>query len=210
MCQLRSRDPDSRCGTSREEPQMSTLAMRFDMRQPSISPVDAGARYRTALEQSAWAEEHGFDTIVTSEHHGVDDGYLSSPCVLAAGIAGATKSIGINIAAILAPLHDPLRLAEDIAVLDLTSGGRLSLVLGLGYRPEEYEMFGKSWKGRGKAFDAMLDVMLKAWTGEPFEYEGRTVRVTPKPLQQPHPIIFIGGSSEKAARRAARHGLGFF
>lgn len=191
-------------------PRVATLAMRFDMRQPSISSVPAADLYRTALEQAAWADEHGFDTVVVSEHHGVDDGYLSSPCVLGGAIAGITERIGINISAIIAPLHDPLRLAEDLAVLDLASGGRLSVVLGLGYRPEEYEMFGRAWKQRGKTLDALLATLLKAWTGEPFEYEGRTVRVTPRPLQQPHPIVFVGGSTEHAARRAARHGLGFF
>src|SRR6185369_10379132 len=102
---------------------------------------------------SAWAEQHGLASVTVSEHHGVDDGYLSSPLVMAGAIAGATERIMINIAAILALLHDPLRLAEDIAVLDLASGGRLSLVLGLGYRPSEYAMFDKAWKTRGDDFD---------------------------------------------------------
>ena len=189
---------------------MTTVAMRFDMRRPDISAVAPGDLYRAALEMSTWADEHGVDTIVTSEHHGVDDQYLSSPLVLLGAIAGATKRISLNISALLAPLHDPLRLAEDIAVLDLASGGRLSIVLGLGYRPDEYDMFDFDWSKRGKALDEIVDTLLKAWTGEPFEYRGRTVRVTPTPLQQPHPILFIGGSSPAAAKRAARFGLGFF
>jgi alkanesulfonate monooxygenase SsuD/methylene tetrahydromethanopterin reductase-like flavin-dependent oxidoreductase (luciferase family) len=189
---------------------MTTVAMRFDMRRPDICPVSTGDLYRTALDMSRWADEHGIDTVVVSEHHGVDDQYLSSPCVFGAAIAGATKRVSLNISALLAPLHDPLRLAEDIAVLDLASGGRLSIVLGLGYRPEEYEMFGQDWSARGKRLDVIVDTLLKAWTGEPFEYEGRTVRVTPRPFQQPHPILFIGGSSRAAAKRAARFGLGFF
>ena len=189
---------------------MALVVMRFDMRRPAISPVSAADLYRTSLEMSTWADQNGLASVVLSEHHGVDDGYLSSPMVMAGALAGATKNIMINIAAILTPLYDPLRLAEDIAVLDLVSGGRLSLVLGLGYRPSEYEMFGKEWKGRGKAFDEMLGVMKQAWTGEPFEYQGRTVQVTPKPLSSPHPLIFIGGSSPNAAKRAAKHGMSFF
>jgi alkanesulfonate monooxygenase SsuD/methylene tetrahydromethanopterin reductase-like flavin-dependent oxidoreductase (luciferase family) len=189
---------------------MALVVMRFDLRHPAISPVPAAEIYKTALEQAAWADAHGLASVVVSEHHGVDDGYLSSPMVFAGAVAGATKSIMINIAAAVAPLHDPLRLAEDIAVLDLASGGRLSLVLGIGYRPDEYAMFGKSWKTRGRDFDDMLGVLTQAWTGEPFEYQGRTVRVTPRPLQQPHPLIFIGGSSPNAAKRAARHGMSFF
>jgi len=189
---------------------MALVVMRFDMRRPAMSSVSPADLYRAALEQSVWADQNGLASVVVSEHHGVDDGYLSSPMVMAGAIAGATKNIMINIAAVLTPLYDPLRLAEDIAVLDLASGGRLSLVLGLGYRPSEYEMFGKEWKGRGKAFDEMLGVMKQAWTGEPFEYQGRTVRVTPRPVSQPHPLIFIGGSSPNAAKRAAKHGMSFF
>src|SRR3954451_9545716 len=122
-------------GCARRALIMALFVMRFDMRHPSISPASAPELYRAALDMSAWAEQHGLASVTVSEHHGVDDGYLSSPLVMAAAIAGATERIMINIAAILAPLHDPLRLAEDIAVLDLACGGRLSLVLGLGYRP---------------------------------------------------------------------------
>ncbi|MBA2607845.1 MAG: LLM class flavin-dependent oxidoreductase [Actinobacteria bacterium] len=189
---------------------MALVVMRFDMRRPPISPMSAAELYGTTLEMSRWADQNGLASLVVSEHHGVDDGYVSSPMVMASAMAGATKNIMINIAAVIAPLHDPLRLAEDIAILDLASGGRLSLVLGLGYRPDEYAMFDKDWKGRGKAFDEMLGVLKQAWTGEPFEYQGRTVRVTPPPLSQPHPLIFIGGSSPNAAKRAAKHAMSFF
>jgi alkanesulfonate monooxygenase SsuD/methylene tetrahydromethanopterin reductase-like flavin-dependent oxidoreductase (luciferase family) len=115
----------------------------------------------------------------------------------------------VNISALLAPLHDPVRLAEEVAVLDLASGGRLGLVLGLGYRPEEFEMAGVDRKRRGKILEEFVDVMRKAWTGEPFEWQGRTIRVTPKPMTQPHPLLLIGGSTEIAARRAARLRLPF-
>ena len=84
----------------------------------------------------------GSDLVVLSDNHGTDDGFCPSPLVVAAAMAGRTSSIGINVAALLVPLHDPLRLAEDIAVLDLLCGGRVSIVAGLGYRPEEYEMLG--------------------------------------------------------------------
>lgn len=189
---------------------MVTVAMRFDMRAPSFSPVDPKHHYRTAIEQAAWADENGFDTVVVSEHHGVDDGYLPSPMVLASALAAVTGRVSINISALLAPLHDPLRLAEDLAILDLVSGGRLSVVLGLGYRPEEYGMFDREWKRRGKLLDEVIEVLLQAWTGEPFEFRGRTVQVTPRPLQRPHPLLFVGGSGPAGARRAARFGLPFF
>jgi alkanesulfonate monooxygenase SsuD/methylene tetrahydromethanopterin reductase-like flavin-dependent oxidoreductase (luciferase family) len=146
--------------------------------------------------------------IVLSEHHGVDDGYLPAPVTLAAAIAGRTRRIGITIAAVLVPLHDPVRLAEQLAVVSLASGGRVNLVAGLGYRDEEFAMAGVDRRQRGKLLDEYVEVMRQAWTGEPFTWRGRTVRVTPKP--ESPPMILIGGSTEKAARRAARLQAGFF
>jgi alkanesulfonate monooxygenase SsuD/methylene tetrahydromethanopterin reductase-like flavin-dependent oxidoreductase (luciferase family) len=94
-------------------------------------------------------------------------------------MAARTSRIALWISALLLPLHDPIRLAEDMAVLDLISGGRLSIVTGLGYRPVEYDLFGKEWTRRGKLLDEALDVLVQAWTGEPFEYRGQMVQVTP-------------------------------
>jgi alkanesulfonate monooxygenase SsuD/methylene tetrahydromethanopterin reductase-like flavin-dependent oxidoreductase (luciferase family) len=189
---------------------MAMSIIRFDMRTPGFDAAQARTQYAAALEMATWADEKGFDMLVLSEHHGSEDSYLPSPLVMAGAVAGATTRIPINIAALLVPLHDPIRLAEDIAVVDLISGGRISIVAGLGYRPVEYAMFDREWKRRGKRMDENLEVMIKAWTGESFEYEGQTVQVTPLPLQQPHPMILVGGSAEPAAKRAARFGLGLF
>ncbi len=183
---------------------MTQLTMRFDLRRPPVSAASHAELYAACLEQSAWADQHGFGTIAVSEHHGVDDGYLPSPLVMAAAIAGRTKSTLISISALLVPLHDPIRLAEDIAVLDLASGGRVVVVAGIGYRPGEFEMFGVERRGRGELTEHHIEVMRKAWTGEPFEHNGQTVQVRPRPLTQPHPVLLVGGSTEKAARRAAR------
>ena len=103
-----------------------------------------------------------------------------------------------------------MRLAEQIAVLDLLSGGRVNFVAGAGYATHEFEMAGIEKKQRGKLLEEHVEVMLKAWTGEPFEWRGRSVQVTPVPKTKPHPLILMGGSSEAAARRAARLGLPFF
>jgi alkanesulfonate monooxygenase SsuD/methylene tetrahydromethanopterin reductase-like flavin-dependent oxidoreductase (luciferase family) len=146
--------------------------------------------------------------VVLSEHHGVEDGYLPAPVTLAAAIAGRTRRIPINIAALLVPLHDPIRLAEQLAVVSLASGGRLSFVAGQGYRDEELRMAGVDPRERGRLLEEYVEVMRKAWTGEPFEWRGRTIRVTPRPRSQP--MILLGGSTEKAARRAARLRTGFF
>jgi alkanesulfonate monooxygenase SsuD/methylene tetrahydromethanopterin reductase-like flavin-dependent oxidoreductase (luciferase family) len=186
------------------------FAVRYDMRCPAWSPATPAALYSTAREQAAFVDRHGLGSLVVSEHHGSSDGYLPSPLVLAGAFAAVTTTTHLSVAALLPTLHDPVRLAEDVAVLDLVSGGRISLVLGLGYRPEEYRMMGAEWAGRGKRLDACIDVLLRLWRGEWVEWEGRPVEVRPLPVQQPHPLLFVGGSSPAAARRAARFGLGFF
>ncbi len=158
---------------------------------------------------AAWADERVVDVVGLSEHHSTEDGYLPAPLVLAGAIAARTQRVLFNVSALLVPLHDPLRLAEDIAVIDLLSRGRFTVTVGLGYRPEEYRALGKSWERRGDLLDEGLAMMRQAWTGEPFEYRGRQVRVRPIPFTKPHPFIAVGGNSKAAARRAARFGLAF-
>ncbi|MEU9341845.1 LLM class flavin-dependent oxidoreductase [Streptomyces sp. NPDC048278] len=189
---------------------MPVSVVRFNLVEPGASPASLGARYRAALDMAAYADEHGVTTVQTEEHHGVGNNWLPSPFAFAGAVFGATRTIAVTVSAVIGPLHDPLRLAEDIAVLDLLSGGRLVTVAGIGYRPEEYALFDVDWKRRGRLQDEFLETLLKAWTGEEFEYRGRTVRVTPRPLTDPHPLLLVGGSSRAAARRAARLGLPFF
>ena len=183
------------------------FSLRFDMRAPAEGAPIADL-YAAALEMGAWADEHGCLQVVVSEHHASPDGYLPAPLVLASAMAARTKTVGIQIAALLVPLHDPVELAEQMAVLDIVSGGRVSYVCALGYRPEEYAMFGRDIKARGKRMDASLEAMLRAWSGESFEYEGRPVTVTPRPTTPGGPMLLMGGSSPAAIRRAARFGMG--
>ena len=184
--------------------------LRFDMRAPVGGPANAGDLYAAALEMAGWAEQHAGLSLVLSEHHASSDGYLPSPLVLASAMAARTTSIPITVAALLLPLHDPIRLAEDMAVLDIMSRGRVAYVAGLGYRPEEYAMFGQSLAERGRRMDACLTALQQAWSGSEFEYEGRTVHVTPPPFTPGGPMLMYGGGSSAAARRAARFGLSFF
>lgn len=189
---------------------MPFTVVRFNLVDPHATPESLSERYRAAVRMAAHADRHGVDTVQTEEHHGVENNWLPSPFAFAGAVFGATERIAVTVSAIIGPLHDPLRLAEDIAVLDLLSGGRLVTVAGIGYRPEEYEERGVDWGRRGKLQDLLLETLLTAWTGEPFTYRGRTVRVTPRPFTQPHPMLLVGGSSRAAARRAARLGLPFF
>jgi alkanesulfonate monooxygenase SsuD/methylene tetrahydromethanopterin reductase-like flavin-dependent oxidoreductase (luciferase family) len=186
------------------------FAIRYDLRRPPGAATSHAELYAAALDQAAFVDDHALGPIVVSEHHASPDGYLPSPLVFASAVAARTRTAHISLSAVIGPLHDPVRLAEDVAVLDLVSGGRLSVIVGLGYRPEEYDHLGVPWAGRGRRLDDVLTVLLQAWTGEPFEHDGRRIHVTPRPLQQPHPFLMVGGSSPAAARRAARFGLGFF
>ncbi|UUN29389.1 LLM class flavin-dependent oxidoreductase [Streptomyces sp. FIT100] len=189
---------------------MAFTVVRFNLVDPAATPETLAARYRAAVEMAAYADEQGVDTVQTEEHHGAANNWLPSPFAFAGAVFGATRRIAVTVSAVIGPLHDPLRLAEDIAVLDLLSRGRLVTVAGIGYRPEEYAAHGVDWKRRGALQDELLETLLAAWTGEEFAFRGRTVRVTPRPYTQPHPMLLVGGSSKPAARRAARLGLPFF
>jgi alkanesulfonate monooxygenase SsuD/methylene tetrahydromethanopterin reductase-like flavin-dependent oxidoreductase (luciferase family) len=177
---------------------MVTIGMRFDLRCPSFASPSHADLYEACLDQCAWADGVGADVVVLSEHHGVDDGFLPAPLTLAAAIVARTKRIRVNVAAALLPLHDPIRFAEQLVVLDLISRGRVSVVAGLGYRPEEFDMAGVRREDRAKLLEESVEVMRRAWTGEPFEWRGRTIRVTPKP--QSPPAVFVGGSTPEADR----------
>jgi alkanesulfonate monooxygenase SsuD/methylene tetrahydromethanopterin reductase-like flavin-dependent oxidoreductase (luciferase family) len=183
------------------------FTMRFDMRAPG-GVATMPALYEAAIDMAAWAEDRGGVMCLISEHHGSPDGYLPSPLLLASAMAARTTRMAFIIGAALMPFYDPIRLAEDMAVLDIMSKGRVSYVMALGYRPEEFEMFGIDWDRRGDAAEAKLALLLQAITGDPFVHEARRVQITPPPLTQIQ--ISWGGGTKPAARRAGRHGLGFF
>jgi alkanesulfonate monooxygenase SsuD/methylene tetrahydromethanopterin reductase-like flavin-dependent oxidoreductase (luciferase family) len=184
-------------------------AVRFNMTNVADPCARHGDRYGAALDMAAYADAHGFTAVSCEEHHLAATGWLPSPLVMAAALAGRTTRMRISVNALLIPLYEPLRLAEDIAVLDNLSNGRFSFVAGMGYRPEEYSAAGKDWDRRAELMDRCIEVLLQAWGDDPFDYNGRTVNVTPKPLTRPHPVFFVGGMSAAAARRAARFGLPF-
>lgn len=187
---------------------MVRLALRFDMRAPGFgAPRDR--LYREMLNICSWADEQGFDVVRLSEHHASEDGYLPAPLILAAAVAARTKSLRLSIAALILPFHDPLVVAEQVAVLDWISNGRVDLTLAAGYVPAELSMFNIDPKQRAKLLEAKIAVLKNAWTGEYFDYEGRSVRVRPTPVQKPHPPLWLGGSTPAAARRAARIANGF-
>jgi alkanesulfonate monooxygenase SsuD/methylene tetrahydromethanopterin reductase-like flavin-dependent oxidoreductase (luciferase family) len=172
-------------------------ALRFDLRTPD--PDRAQDLYEAAVEMAAWGEQNGCVAVTLSEHHASDDGYLPSPMLVAAAMAARTSTLLINLSALILPFQDPVRLAEDMAVLHRLSRGRVSYVLGLGYRPEEYRLHGVPWEARGAYFEQQLEALLAAL---------RSDAVTPS---EPGVLAALscGGRSAAAARRAGRLGLGF-
>ena len=182
------------------------FTMRFDMRAPSSG---APALYRAALEMCAWAETRGAVLAVLSEHHATSDGHLPSPLVLASAIAARTSVLNVLVAAAVLPFYDPVRLAEDMTVLDNLSKGRVHYVFGIGHRAEEYEHMGVDMRRRGMIADRNIALLLRLLAGDPVQVDGRRVHVTPPPATKGGPRVMIAGGSVAAAKRAGRHGLGF-
>lgn len=179
--------------------------LRYALRQPETKGDDFRPRYQACLEQCAWGDRLGFSAVMISEHHGSPDGYMPSPMVLGAAIAAVTRRMRIRIASLIGPLHNPVRLAEDLATLDIISDGRLDPCISGGYVGYEFDAMGTSLKDRAAYMDEIVPFLHRAWSGEPFEWNGRRIRVTPRPVQRPGPPIWMGGASKAAARRAARH-----
>jgi alkanesulfonate monooxygenase SsuD/methylene tetrahydromethanopterin reductase-like flavin-dependent oxidoreductase (luciferase family) len=185
------------------------ISMRFDLRGPELGATH-DALYEACIDQVDWADKLGFSTVYLCEHHAAEDGYCPSPLVLGGAIAARTKRIEIHFSALVVTMHNPLRLAEDLAILDLMSRGRITVTAGVGYRPHEYEMFDVDPSKRVEILNETIDVFEHAWRGEPFAYRNKMVRVTPKPWSESGPKIILGGSTHSSARRAARKGYPFF
>lgn len=189
---------------------MAALSViQFDLRHSPECPDSQAQRYRACIDMVRWADENDITVAGFSEHHNTGDGFLSSPMMLAMAAAQATSKIRLSVSALLLPLHNPVRVAEDIAVLDLVSQGRFMAVAGLGYRELEYQTLGVEWKRRGKVMDENIAVLLQAWRGEPFEHNGVQAVLNPVPERPAQALLSVGGNSAAAARRAARFGLFF-
>jgi alkanesulfonate monooxygenase SsuD/methylene tetrahydromethanopterin reductase-like flavin-dependent oxidoreductase (luciferase family) len=183
----------------------------FSMQTHTENPISHPELYRQTLEQVKLAEEVNFHSAWISEHHFLQDGYCPSSIVAASAMAAVTRRIKIGTGTLILPLHNPVRIAEDAAVIDNISGGRFILGVALGYRKEEFDGFGIPMKQRPSRMEEGIDVIVKSWTQDNFSYEGKRYRfhnlkVTPKPVQKPHIPIYIGAVEEPAIRRAGRLG----
>lgn len=173
------------------------------------SPEQIFAR---GIEIAQVADRLGFDSIWCAEHHFSTYGYLSRPLMLATHLASKTERIRVGSAVVVLPLHHPLIVAEDIATADLLTGGRLDIGLGRGYQTYEFERLGLSLTNSRERFEESLDILLKAFEGKPFAYEGKHYRfgetsVFPLPVQKPHPPLWIVGQSQESILATAKRGF---
>src|SRR2546428_7262389 len=186
----------------------------YDFRNPVGWRRPSDQLYAETLDQIVWGENHGFDDVWLSEHHFIEDGYLPSILPIAAAIAARTTRVRIASGVLLMPFHNPVRLAEDIAVVDVISGGRFELGVGVGFKLEELAGFGVPFKERGARTNEALDILRRLLSGERVSvksdfFDFQNLKVTPEPIQKPHPPIWLGGFTQAALRRAVRYGDGF-
>ncbi len=179
----------------------------FDMRAPDFGTAPQ-ALYDAALDMAAWADDIGFDVIGLGEHHAADDGYLPSPIPMAAALGARTRRIKIRPNVLQAPIYDPVKLAEDLSVAQFLCGGRLEVVIGAGYRPYEFQMFGKRREDRKDLYINAFQFLRQAWSGETFEYQDRSITITPQP--NPAPKLLLGGTHPAVAKRAAHIADGYY
>ena len=187
------------------------LGVAYDFRNPPESGLSHQQLYAAIMEQVAWLDGLGLDLVWFTEHHFVDDGYLPSWIPVAAAMAARTKKVRFSCDVCLLPFNHPIRLAEDLAVLDNISGGRVEMGVGMGYAPHEFRGFGMPVARRVSLTDEGLEVLKRAFTGEKFSFEGKRynlqdVKITPGFVQPGGPPLWVAAMAEAGAMRAARFG----
>lgn len=187
------------------------FGLTYDFRNPTRFERPSPELYEALLDQIVLAEELGYDQVWLTEHHFTDDGYNPSVLPMAAAIAARTSRIRIGTFVLILPFHDPVRVAEDAAVVDVISNGRLDLGVGLGYTVDEYRALGLDRRTRGRRLEEGLDLITRLWSGNEVEFDGEFhqlhgARLAPLPVQRPHPPLWIGARAGPAIDRAARLG----
>ena len=167
--------------------------------------------YAEHIDQAVLAEELGYDTIWTTEHHFAEDGWSPSLLPILSAVAARTTTIRIGTFIIILPFHHPVRVAEDAATVDIISNGRLDLGVGLGYWLSEFASFNVPRNERVSRLTEGIDIIRKCFTEDEFSYAGRyhtlrQIEMRPKPIQQPHPPLWVGAMTEKSVTRTARLG----
>ena len=183
-----------------------TRQMRF-----GLIPVEDARHYKESLRQVELAEALGFDSVWLEEHHGTGGPYHPAPLVFLAGYATRTQHLRLGTAIAILPLYHPVRIAEEVAQLDVMSDGRVVFGVAIGYRPDEFDAFQTPLAGRGAKFVEMLKLIRRLWTEESVNFDSSRYPLSnftlePRPIQQPCPPIWIGGWGKLAIQRAAALG----
>ena len=170
------------------------------------------AVYESTMTQMLAAEALGYSSVWIAEHHFNDYGLCPAPPVMAAFLAARTTRLRLGMGVSLLPLHHPVDLAEQLAVLDVVSGGRLDVGIGRGGTLQDYQTFQSDRDDARPRVEEGIALMTQCWSGKPFDFRGRfhsaeRLHVRPRPAQQPHPPLFIAANSEDSVRSAARLGL---
>jgi len=178
-----------------------------------LSPLQAGGNFEDTIQECERAEAAGFDSVWLGEHHNNPLLY-PRPLLGLTAIASRTRRLRLGTGVLLLPLYRPLDVAEEAAMVDVISNGRLILGVGAGYAPEEFDAFGVSLKERGSRMDEAVPLIQRLWSGEQVTHEGRHFRMTnatvaPRPVQRPRPPMWFAGWLEPAIRRAGRLGDGW-
>jgi probable F420-dependent oxidoreductase len=179
-----------------------------------LSPLQGQATFVETLRECERAEAAGFDSVWLGEHHN-NPILHPAPLIGLAAIASRTCRIALGTGVLLLPLYHPMMVAEEGAMVDMISGGRLILGIGAGYASEEFSAFGYSLKERGSRLEEGASLLLRLWTEEHVHHHGKhyhldDATVAPRPVQRPRPPIWFGAWAEAAIRRAARLGDAWF
>jgi alkanesulfonate monooxygenase SsuD/methylene tetrahydromethanopterin reductase-like flavin-dependent oxidoreductase (luciferase family) len=185
----------------------TALEIWFDLRVPEGCGSKPREIYAAAVDMCAWADSLGFQAMSCGEHHISHDNFLPSPITFASIVGGRTRNLDLRIV-LLAPFYDPIRLAEDLAVLNLTTGGRALPVLCAGYRKTEFALYGIRHEERAALVSEAVEVLRNVWSGRPFRYRDRDIGVV-TPLPDPVPRILMGAMTPMMTRRAAQIADGF-
>jgi alkanesulfonate monooxygenase SsuD/methylene tetrahydromethanopterin reductase-like flavin-dependent oxidoreductase (luciferase family) len=181
---------------------MPITVLRFNFGSPQGKPRKQSELINAALELAQWGESRGITSISVDEHHVTGHGWSCNPIMAAAMFLARTSTMIASVDCALGPLWNPVRLAEDIALVDNMSRGRLLTTVGLGYRTVGYDSIGVDFSQRGKLMDGLVARMLSVWSGSDADAGVSTGTWT-----RPHPPLFVGGGARATARRAARFGL---
>ena len=190
------------------------IGVCYDFRNPASSGVAHQTLYDEVIEQVRWLDRIGADLVWFTEHHFVDDGYLPSWTPVAGAMAAVTERVRFGTDICLMPFNHPVRLAEDLAVLDNLSGGRVELGVGMGYAPHEFRGFGLPVSRRVSLMNEGIEVLQRCFAGERFSYHGKRyqlddVLITPGYVQQGGPPLWIAAMSKAGALRAAQYNTHF-